>query len=767
MSREGEARSRPRFAILLRSRRVATGLTIEGLAALSEVSPRTISDLERGRIQRPQRRTLEALLDALTSSPQDRQFMADVAQADRRSATPVPLEWCQLPSPTDRFTGRTDTLQLLARVVEESTTSLGPAAVVVLTGPAGVGKTALAVRAATDLASRFPGGAHFIDLRGMDEAPLSPAEAPGGLMRALGVGGGWIPRDVDELASYYRTLLRERPALIVLDNVADEAQVRPLLPGDGRSFVLLTSRRQLSGLVGVHRAPVDALPADEAVALLSGILGEAAQAENFSAVAELARYCGNLPLALRVAGFQLGERPDWSIEDMLALLEDENQRLPTIDGAGDGVGAALMLSYQQLSAPAQRTFRRLALIPGANFSAEAAAVLSGDSLDDTERTLEDLVELGLLLAVSDDRYGFHDLVRAFAGGRLNHDEPDDRQTAQDRLVGWLLNAATAAGRHFEPDAAAAGSPTGDRPWFADPEAAAEWLDAELGNWFPALRLAAAGDRHDLVIEVAESMHWFSDRRLSFGVWHEVFELAARSALALGDVRREAVHLNYLAWAQGKCLGDFRASADTAMTALARATAIGDTRQQAWALNYASLAHTGLGDPDAALDCRLRTIALFREADDHEGLPQALAGLGDLQLARGRAAEALESHREALALVRDPHYPMGRSAREVTDALACKRIGVDLTVLGRWPEAVAALRESLAAIRRMRVVSHEAGINLALAEPLRRQGEVEQARDCLLRAIEVADLAAEPDLEQQARSQLSELGGSPLLASPNA
>jgi tetratricopeptide (TPR) repeat protein len=419
------------------------------------------------------------------------------------------------------------------------------------------------------------------------------------------------------------------------------------------------------------------------------------------------------------------------------------------------VRTALLLSYRQLSRSARQTFRRLAVIPGATFSAEVVSVLSGATLAFAEEILDELVELGLVLAVADDRYGLHDLVRSFAGTRLSEDEPDQRPVLRDRLVGWLLAVTIEAGRHFEP-VTAPGGPADGMPRFDGPEAAAKWLDDDVVNWFPALRMAAQGDRRELVIEVAESMHWFSDRRLHLGIWHEVFALAARAALEIGDVRQEAVHLNYLAWAQGKCLGDFQSAAATAASAFARATAAEDVSEQAWASHYAANAHLNLGQLDAALRYKLKAVALFREAGDHGGLPQAMAGLGDIQLAMGRPAEALRTHRETLSLTDDPRSPMARPVRDLTAARTRQRIGLDLTALGRWDEAVLSLRQALDGMRRNRTVGYEGTVNLALATPLLRLGEIGQARACLARAAEIAVLSEDPDLARQSRSALAAL-----------
>ena len=180
--------------------------------------------------------------------------------------------------------------------------------------------------------------------------------------------------------------------------------------------------------------------------------------------------------------------------------------------------------------------------------------------------------------------------------------------------------------------------------FPDRAAATAWLDAERGNWFAALRSAAADGLHAPVVDAVDALHWFSDSRVHLDLWAEVFRLSAESAARLGDPRTEAVHLNYLAWAQAICRRDFAGSVATAGRALDRAVSADDPAQQGWALLYAASGHAGLGEHAAALRQRQRAWVMLRRSTDREGLPQAMASLGSSLLALGGPAEALRVHR---------------------------------------------------------------------------------------------------------------------------
>ena len=227
--------------------------------------------------------------------------------------------------------------------------SPGAAVVGLITSSGGMGKTTLAVRAAYQLRPSFPGGVLFLDLLGMSPQPMAADEALRLLLRALGAAEQPVPGDVQGRASLYRALLRDRRALIVLDNAGSEEQVRPLLPGDSPSRVVITARRQLAGLEGVRRLVLKPLTSPEARQLLTGILGERAAADEETALARLTELCEGLPLALRIIGNRLASRPGWDAAELAARLADEERRLDQFTAGDLKVASAFATSYEQLA----------------------------------------------------------------------------------------------------------------------------------------------------------------------------------------------------------------------------------------------------------------------------------------------------------------------------------------------------------------------------------------------------------------------------------
>jgi transcriptional regulator with XRE-family HTH domain len=338
------------FGPRLRALRTHAGFTLERLSEVSGVSVRAISDMERGRSRFPQPRSVAALSEALG---------VELTRAPRGSGRP---RTCDLPRSPVPFVGRTAELALITRMVT------------VLHGPPGVGKTALAIRAAELQRHRFPDGVFFLDQPG-EQATL---------LRALGVTG----------PAHLRSVLRQRRCLIVLDDADSEAQLRGLLPGAGASAVLVTSRSPLAGLEAVHRIPVGPLSHAAAVELLAAVTGRAGPELD-----EVARWCGHLPLALRNA------RPE-----SFAQLADPARRLAVLTPVADAVA----VSYEQVSEPARALLRRLARATERSFSEATAAALTGYALHEAEDRLAELLDLGLLQAEGPDRYRIHELIRLYA-----------------------------------------------------------------------------------------------------------------------------------------------------------------------------------------------------------------------------------------------------------------------------------------------------------------------------------------------------------------
>jgi len=430
---------------MLRGHRRAARLTLEQLAEVSGVSARTLSDMERGRSKGPQQRTVAALADALALEAEARKQLLELARDGRlRDHWTRPAGLCEVPRLVDDFTGRAAELVWMSELVYAESAP-GAGVVGLITGSGGMGKTTLAIRAAQLLRPSFPGGVFFVDLLGMSPRPAAAADALRLLLRALGVADEQIPGDVAERASVYRSLLRDRRALVVLDNAGSEEQVRPLLPGDGASQVLITAKRLLAGLEGVRRLVLGPLSLPEATELLTGILGQRAARDDESALSQLAGLCEGMPLALRIIGNRLVSRPGWDAAELAARLADEEHRLEQFKAGDLKIATAFWMSYEQLADSARRVFRRLAVVPGRDFDADLAAVAGEVPAEVAWDALDELVDLGLLHDSTAGRYRFHDLVRLFARTRLEEEESlAEREALAARVTTWLGRMATMA-----------------------------------------------------------------------------------------------------------------------------------------------------------------------------------------------------------------------------------------------------------------------------------------------------------------------------------
>ncbi|WBB94915.1 helix-turn-helix domain-containing protein [Solwaraspora sp. WMMA2080] len=719
------------FGDLLRTLRLERRLTQEELAEAAGSSVRSIREMERGRVRSPQRRTVVLLADALRLAGADRDRFVALARAERqpREGGTVPHDGPavvvpgELPSAVPDLAGRAEILQRLSTLAAEVAAGRpDTSSVVVLHGPPGIGKTSLAVAAGHRLSWAFAGGQLFVDLQGASpDGPLDPAEALAGLLRSLGVPDSRVPVSPAERGGLFRTLTRDRPLLVVLDNAANEAQVRALLPAGRGCLALVTCRRPLAGLAGAVRQPLDLLAPAAGRALLAAIVGADRIAAEPAAADQLVTLCGQLPLAVRIAGNRLASRPQWSVAWLVDLLRDERRRLTVLTAGDLGVRSAFEVSYRQLDPVIARVFRRASLIPGTDFAPALVAVVAGIDEETASTALEELVEAGLLLTLG-DRYQFHDLVRLYAKERLDAEEPQTRRTAaHERMIGWLLLRTRQAGVMFEPDAGRADSP------FDDDRAAAYWLDRESGNWLAALRDAARCGRHADVVAVARALHWYSDANSHRHPWEEVFSLAVAAARAVGSCRDEAVLLNFLGWAQYFCQDRNLDGLATLDRALDLARRIGDRREQAWALTYTAAVLVRTGRAESAVDHSRRAVGLFREIGYALGEQSAASAQAGSLAALGRFAEAAELHREVLAF-HGRGTGLSRTGAAVARAGAMMSLGADLAGMGR-------LREAADEYARARRVFNRCGATFSEASAVHRYGLV-------LAALGEADAAAE-------------------------
>ena len=411
--------------VLRRHRRLA-GWTQEELAHRAGLSVRAIRDFEAGRVRRPHGQTIRLLTEALDLTEASRRELQSMIRAARHvngseAAADGLGGLCQLPRDLDDFTGRWETL---AKVREHLTTARGGAPtsvpVCVVAGMAGVGKTTLAVHLAHQLRARFRDGQYFVDLHGTGARPLDANDVLDRLLWPLGLHG--VPGDIDQRATMWRGHLAGRRALVVLDDVATEAQIMHALPGTPGCAVLITSRTRLAGLDGAKLIGLDLLPADQMMQLLARIAGPDRIGSQQAAAEAVVRFCAGLPLAARLAGARLAARPHWSVQRLVELLADERRRLDELAVGDRQVRASVARSYRALGDRERRAFRLLGLLDAAEFTPSTAAGLLGGTVADAREALERLVDAHLLRAVPDHsdhgRYRFHDLVRTFARERL-------------------------------------------------------------------------------------------------------------------------------------------------------------------------------------------------------------------------------------------------------------------------------------------------------------------------------------------------------------
>ncbi|SFI69086.1 AAA ATPase domain-containing protein [Amycolatopsis sacchari] len=682
----------PAFGELLRRYRHAAGMTQAELAEASGVSVRALSNLERGRARAAQRRSTEVLADALGLAGADRAGFLAAAREGRRRGTeraPAPAAGTvlgTLPPAVADLVGRTAELDRLREAADAAADTPG-GVVVSVVGQPGVGKTALVQSAAHTLRERFPHGFLSLDLRGMDDQPVTPRAALDTLLRALGVPPARIPATVEGQSALYRSLLAGRRLLVVLDNAADEAQVRPLLSGTAGCLTLITCRRALAGLESARWLRLSPLGPADASALVASIIGPDRVAAEPGAAAELVELCGHLPLAVRIAGNRLASRPDWSLAYLVTQLRDEHTRLAALAAGDLRVRPAFEISHRRLSPAARLVFRRAAVVPGPDFGAELAAVATGLPEAEVQAHLDELVDANILLAARvAGRYAYHDLIRLYAGERLAAEE-DQAAAEQARARVWdhLLTTAVEAGRLFLPNALAQGSPE-PAGRFTSRAGARAWLDAEAGNWLAAQRAAARAGQHRAVLDLAKALHWFSDGRMQQLPWDEVAALGLAAARALGSRAEEAAMLNSLGWARYYCLGDNEAGREVLEQALALSTAIGDRAQQTWALAYLGAVLMRLGRSEEGLDRIRRAVAMSGELGFWLGQGTIRNALGQILCAVGRPDEGLAVHRAVLADAEFSREQANPETYRMLRSFTLLLVGRALEALEDWPQA---------------------------------------------------------------------------------
>ncbi|MFI9240327.1 BTAD domain-containing putative transcriptional regulator [Streptomyces sp. NPDC053079] len=549
-----------------------------------------------------------------------------------------------LPRAPRGFHGRAAELAALSRA------AAGEGPVCLVTGPAGVGKTALVLHWAHDGRAGFPDGRLYADMRGFgDTGEPALIEVLREFLLALGVAQRRIPESANGAAALFRSLAADRRLLVVLDNARDSEQVRPLLPGGPRCVTVVTSRYRLPGLIVTDAArpvPVDVLTPEDGTALLAGVLGEERVRAEPVAARRLAGLCDGLPLALRVAAARLAQRPGWSLGAMTAELSDETRRLSLLDVEDTGVRAALRLTLQQLPWHVSRQFAHLGRHPGTHVDRYAAAALADTDPAAAERALERLAVAHLVTETAPGRWTLHDLVRLYARGLDSG--PDALRRVLDHYIATALAAVAAAEPGNEecfPMPADFLPPAAVRE-FGDRSAAVAWYAAERDDLTLAVAAARAAGLHGRAWRIVLTLWPLIVWRVRDG-WVPLLETALEAAGADADQHGQSRVLNVLGWV---LIEEGRAA--EALTRLGAASAIaaraGDVVAEANALIVLAMAQAALGDPDEAAEVCERAVDLARKAGDRTIERLALQHLARHRVDAGQWRPALDTATKALA-----------------------------------------------------------------------------------------------------------------------
>ena len=639
----------------------------------------------------------------------------------------------QLPAAPGHFTGRRSELNLVAGLYgspPQVRAPAGPVVICAVDGMAGIGKTALAVHAAHRLIDRFPDGQLFIDLHGHTRGypPREPGQALEVLMRALGAPALTIPEDTEECAALYRQRLAGTRTLIVLDNALDEAQVRPLLPGAPGCAVLVTSRRRLKGLDDARSVSLGLLPEHDAIALLSAVAGVDRVPGEDPLPGEIAQLCGYLPLALRIAGALLRHRSAWTPRHLADLLRDQHRRVAALSDGERDLGAIFDLSYTSLDARQRLLFRRLALVPGPDADAYAAAALVETDPATATGLLGELVDHNLLTECAPGRFRLHDLLRAHARTLVVTD-PGHEQ-ALDRLLGCFVHTAHSASAFIAryPRPVPAGPVPAHAPVLHDPETARAWLRAEHDNLEAAAAHARAYALHEQAIGLAAGLAEILRNDGPFAQALDLHQAAADTAENQASPLAHATALTDLGIAR-LLTGDPTGAGDALNRALEIFRAIGNRHGEAGALAELGVVRRVNGDIEGAGDALNRALEIFRATGHRDAEANALTELGRVQQLLGNLAGAGDGLARALEIFRT-------SGRRHGEANALTLLGLVRRVNGDLEGAGDALRRALEIFR---AIGHRHGEAYALTElgTVRRlAGDRTAAVDTHPRALEI-------------------------------
>jgi tetratricopeptide (TPR) repeat protein len=635
----------------------------------------------------------------------------------------------QIPASVSLFVGRTELVEGLDRLLRPSgdVVPIG-----LLTGTAGVGKTALARQWAHRRADWYPDGVLYVDLHGYHPGPAVAAhEVLAEFIRALAPSTGPAPDSTRERAALYRSLLSSRRALVLLDNARCADQVEDLLPGSPGCAALVTSRDALPGLVvrfGATRLPVPLMSGAEAMELLSLLIGPRVATEQGSA-SRLAAGCARLPLALRVAAELVTTRPDESMADLVDELAGTPAALDVLDVGDDQSGVRTVLSWscEHLPEAAARMFRLLGLHPGPHLHVAGAAALTGTDLLSARPVIDQLTRGHLLERLSGGRFRMHDLLRAYAVELAGREPEELRNSARGRLFDACCRDAGAA--------AASAFPDGHAPVRPPAVAGAgngglHWLSTERPT---LMAIAQLSGPH--AVQLSGILELFLDSGAHYDDALALHGMAVAAAAAAGDLRGQALALDRLGTIRRR-RGDFDAGLAEHERAAELFTRAGDDAGLGRSLQNIGIVHWRAGRYGVARDHLDRALHLHRGSGNRRGEGTTRYSLGIVHRRLGDYRSARESHQEALTIL----VEIGDSTGE---GRALNNLAVVQLYLGDLPQSLDNLRRSLRIQRRHRDRAGESAVLTNLGLTHERAGDFAEAERMLDRALQIADEIAYP------------------------
>lgn len=658
-------------------------------------------------------------LSALHTAILRRDLAQDAPAAPPPPRTPAPA---QIPARVGHFTGRSAELSDLDSALDGDEPPI-----VVISGPAGMGKTALAVQWAVRIADRFTDGQLFLDLRGHDpDHAMTAEQALAHLLRGLDVPEDRIPAGEVARSALYRTVLHAKRCVVLLDNAGTVADVLPLVPGSDTSVLVVTSRRSLTALVtrhATHHLVLDTLDEASSIALLEKVLGRARVAREPAAATRLATLCAGMPLALRIAAARLVGLPSKSIAELAEELAGDRLDGFAVDGDSRTVRTVLASAYRPLPPAPRRMLRPLGAVPAPTFGVHLGAALADLDVSTAQGVLTELAGAHLVVSAGDGRYRFHDLIQEFARDRAAAEEPDP-DAVTDRLLDWYLAVAAGANQLVNPDRDAVQPeyrfPLPPLPFAADRQAATGFLESERDGFLPTVRYAHEHGRPTHAWHLVYLLTSFYEVS---GHWTDRVELCRAglaAALDAGDRTGEAEMRRALgvAFYMTRRLAD---AVETNLTALAVVREVGDLAGEGHVLNNLANAYAELRRFDEAVPAFRLAGERATAAGNRLGFALSQRNLGHALVRMNRAEEGIAPLTTALAMFDD----IG-NARLVAGTL--DTLGEAHRDLGKHGEALHDFAKALA-------ISREIGD---------RWLEWELLRDCGLVHLSVGDTAAALD-----------------------